>query len=95
MRPIVKIIEKETGKVIHEFKPLFRKFILNKDGSKKVLSHPYDEYIYDDKEQMKEVLMYNKEKDEFCFHKYDELVPENLVEITEADKYEIIPVGFG
>lgn len=93
MRPIVKITEKETGKVVHEFKPLFRKTILNKDGSKKVLSHPYDEYIHEDKEQTREDLVYDKDKDEFCFHEHGKELPDHLVKIMEAKKYEITPVG--
>jgi len=93
MRPIVKITEKETGKVVHEFKPLFRNVILNKDGSKKVLSHPYDEYVHEDENTIREDLVYDKEKDEFCFYEHGVELPDHLAEITEVKKYKLDPVG--
>jgi len=95
--PIILSVKKEdTGEVVHRFIALKRMSALLHNGEKEVLTHPGEDQRVDElardgvlQEVITEKLVYNQDEDKFCFCDVNKKNPDGMVEIDEAEGYDI------
>jgi len=97
---ILKITKKDSKEIVHEFIAMRREIALLKNEEIERLIYPFEEEIITKlkkekkfKEKQTQKLMYDKKNDKFVFVDINKEPIKNIVNITEAKKYEINPVG--